>query len=81
MKIQALLKSKNIFYRYLEKELEIPQKTLDQNLEDNDNCDSLAKMTFVAFMDKKYKIKIKPSDLLKIKKNIDIYNLVAKSVK
>jgi len=81
MKIQALLKSKNIFYRYLEKELEIPQKTLDQNLEDNDNWDSLAKMTFVAFMDKKYKIKIKPSDLLKIKKNIDIYNLVAKSVK
>ena len=81
MKIQSLLKSKNIFYRYLEKELEIPQKTLDQNLEDNDNWDSLAKMTFVAFMDKKYKIKIKPSDLLKIKKNIDIYNLVAKSIK
>tara|TARA_B110000261_G_scaffold143504_1_gene165537 strand:- start:651 stop:896 length:246 start_codon:yes stop_codon:yes gene_type:complete len=81
MKIQSLLKSKNTFYRYLEKELEIPQKTLDQNLEDNDNWDSLAKMTFVAFMDKKYKIKIKPSDLLKIKKNIDIYNLVAKSIK
>ena len=81
MKIQSLLKSKNIFYRYLEKELEIPQKTLDQNLEDNDNWDSLAKMTFVAFMDKKYKVKIKPSDLLKIKKNIDIYNLVAKSIK
>ena len=81
MKIQALLKSKNAFYRYLEKELEIPQKTLDQNLEDNDNWDSLAKMTFVAIMDKKYKIKIKPSDLLKIKKNIDIYNLVAKSIK
>ena len=81
MKIQSILKSKNTFYRYLERQLEIPQKTLDQNLEDNDNWDSLAKMTFVAFMDKKYKIKIKPSDLLKIKKNNDIFNFIVKSLK
>ena len=81
MKIKKLLQSKNTFYRQLEKELEIPQKALDQDLEDNDNWDSLAKMTFVALMDKKYKIKIKPSEILNIKKNIDIYNLVAKSVK
>lgn len=81
MKIKTLLKSKNTFYRHLEKELEIPQKTLDQNLEDNDNWDSLAKMTFVALMDKKYNIKIKPADILKIKKNIDIYNLISKSIK
>lgn len=81
MKIKTLLKSKNNFYRYLEKELEIPQKTLDQNLEDNDNWDSLAKMTFVALMDKKYNIEIKPADILKIKKNIDIYNLISKSLK
>ena len=81
MNIKSILKSKNTFYRYLERQLEIPQKTLDQNLEDNDNWDSLAKMTFVAFMDKKYKIKIKPSDLLKIKKNNDIFNFIVKSLK
>ena len=81
MNIKSILKSKNTFYRYLERQLEIPQKTLNQNLEDNDNWDSLAKMTFVAFMNKKYKIKIKPSNLLKIKNNNDIFNLIIKSIK
>jgi acyl carrier protein len=78
MKIDSILKSKNIFFKHLEKELEIPFNSLNNNLENNEYWDSLAKMTFVAMMDKQFKIKIKPKDLLKIKRSIDIYNLALK---
>jgi acyl carrier protein len=78
MKIDKLLKNKNIFFKYLEKELEIPFESFSKNLENNEYWDSLAKMTFVAILDKQFKIKIKPKDLLKIKKSVDIYNLVLK---
>jgi acyl carrier protein len=81
MKIDTILKNKNTFFKYLEKELEISFDSLNQNLENNENWDSLAKLTFVATLDKQFKIKIKPKDLLKIKKNIDIYNLVLKASK
>ena len=81
MKIDTILRNKNTFFKYLEKELEISFDSLNQNLENNENWDSLAKLTFVATLDKQFKIKIDPKDLLKIKKNIDIYNLVLKASK
>jgi|LakMenEpi03Aug12_release.lakeMendotaPanAssembly.Ray.scaffolds.fasta_scaffold1304243_1 acyl carrier protein len=81
MNIDSIIKNKNIFFKYLEKELEISFESLNENLENNENWDSLAKMTFVATLDKQFKIKINPKDLLKVKKKIDLYNLVLKASK
>ena len=79
--IDGIIKNKDIFFKYLEKELEISLESLNENLENNENWDSLAKMTFVATLDRQFKIKIKPKDLLKVKKKIDLYNLVLKASK
>ena len=79
--IDSIIKNKDIFFKYLEKELEISLESLNENLENNENWDSLAKMTFVAALDRQFKIKIKPKDLLKVKKKIDLYNLVLKASK
>jgi acyl carrier protein len=68
---------KKKFVSTIEKKLELPLNSLSssKNLENNENWDSLSKMTFISVMHKIFKINIDPDKLLKCKNTDDLYKL------
>ena len=82
-KIKSIIEDKSLFYDLVEKELELSNGILSKNksLEDLEEWDSLAVLTFVTLLDSKFKININTEQLDNCKKPIDLYLFVKKKYK
>ena len=69
---------KKKFISTVEKKLELPSNSLSKtkNLENNEEWDSLSKMTFISIMQKQFKTEVDPDRLLKCKTTDDLYRLL-----
>ena len=82
-KINSILKDQSLFFNLIEKELELSNDVLSKItfLEELEEWDSLAILTFVTLLDSKFKLNINTEQLNKCKKPTDLYLFVKKKLK
>lgn len=82
-KINSIIQNQGLFFNLVEKELELSDGILSKVnfLEELEEWDSLAILTFVTLLDSKFKLNINTEQLNKCKKPNDLYLFVKKNYK